>query len=745
MLQHPVRSHGRALFSSARPCAGLNTSPITGSPSASASTSALIAKVAGSTALGSRSWAQWRSVRTKASGPAAAPKRVSRKLKMDILSTPNPLSKALRDTGVWDGKSMTKAIAKEEKVTNKKAARSKKVTGKGKGKDAQPEEDAAAAAKSEDTKVAPVRRGAGKGDKSRVQITNEDLVKDMIDYLKPTLERHRGCDIVSVYPGAGAWTKALHDAVQPRSHLLLEPDETTYRPFLQPLLDQENVRLVPKSGIIWEDLDAVLTPENLPNQVAIDKKAIPDGPPRNDTLLVSMNLAMFPKKRFATFQSVSRMVLFQILQTIRTSTLYQKYGQVRMFIWIPDDEKSGVLPRVLGTRRRIAIEGELTTEYIAEVCGRDVAGEDDHSTTATKKTPAAEGRNYDRWPQMDLESARLCRIRMKERGIVTPPGRETSLMKALGTLVAAKPTVAKKGVSMWEMREAVGKKGLSNEAEYRALQKRHKKEKFSYKDPNYLRLKVLEQYYINIASAFQRAIEFCQQQDAIVDAYKAAADAQAKNPSCAATAKLLAHAKQLEADFDVTVPAQPKYRREYNLTHRDGVHVLTRQPSDLGPVMSWDRRPYEPLPAAAADFFPNVPCALLDIQPKAAHPLLRSMGPGTDNAGDIFDMILGVLTDVMSGSVVKQVGALWPGASEGVLPQCGRLTDPARGGIPLTGAGAITTRCLNGEQLEEILEEFMKWPFRPSHAEMVGRLANDEYSDDDVEMYVKGNASWQSP
>lgn len=659
-----------------------------------------------------------------------------KKLTVDVLQTPNPLAQALRETGVWDGpRAQYKALSDPKKETKKKKMGRPR---KNAATEAQPEQEDASNTKETTTG----RRRIARGDKSRVQITNEDLVKDMIKYLKPTLDRHRGCDIISVYPGAGAWTKALHEAVQPRSHLLLEPDESTYRPFLQPLLDQENVRLVPRSGIVWEDLDAVLTPEYLPNQVPIDKEARLKDPPRNDTLLVSMNLAMFPKKRFGTFQSVSRMVLFQLLQTIRTSTLYQKYGQVRMFIWIPDDEKLGVLPRVIGTRRRSAIEGELATEYIGEVCGRDVAAEDED--LVAKIGSASTGRNNDRWPQMELESARLCKIRMRERGIVTPPGRSTTLMKGLDALVATEPTAMKKGISMWEMRDAVGGKGVANVAEYRALIKLHQKKKLASDDPNYIRLKALEQYYVNIDSVFQHAVEYNKKHDVVVKAYEAALKAEAKNPSSKAAAKLLAHAQELEAEFETTAVPLARYRREYAFIARDAVHILERQPRDLGPVLSWDRRPYEPLPANANDFFPNVSCALLDIQPKATHPLLRSMGPGTDNAGDIFDMILGVMTDMMSGSVEKQIATLWPGTAEGVVPQCKSLRDPARGGIPLTGVGAITNRCLNSEQLMEILEEFMKWPFRPTHAEMLGRLASEEYSDDDADMAIKGSAAWQT-
>jgi transcription factor 1 len=44
-------------------------------------------------------------------------------------------------------------------------------------------------------------------------------------------------------------------------------------------------------------------------------------------------------------------------------------------------------------------------------------------------------------------------------------------------------------------------------------------------------------------------------------------------------------------------------------------------------VLSWDRRPWEPLNVQPTEFFPNQACALIDIQPKAPHRLLRHIGP----------------------------------------------------------------------------------------------------------------------
>ena len=86
------------------------------------------------------------------------------------------------------------------------------------------------------------------GDKSRVNIVSDKLCDDILSYIGPSLERHRGCDIVDLYPGAGEWSSKLNQFLQPRSHVLLEPDADLYRPFLQPLLDQPGTTLLPSGA-----------------------------------------------------------------------------------------------------------------------------------------------------------------------------------------------------------------------------------------------------------------------------------------------------------------------------------------------------------------------------------------------------------------------------------------------------------------------------------------------------------------
>ncbi|KAJ3503224.1 hypothetical protein NM208_g16558 [Fusarium decemcellulare] len=52
------------------------------------------------------------------------------------------------------------------------------------------------------------RRPAGSlvGDGNRLNIVSQDLCDDIINYLGPSLERHRGCDLVDLNPGVGLWS-----------------------------------------------------------------------------------------------------------------------------------------------------------------------------------------------------------------------------------------------------------------------------------------------------------------------------------------------------------------------------------------------------------------------------------------------------------------------------------------------------------------------------------------------------------
>lgn len=562
----------------------------------------------------------------------------------------------------------------------------------------------------------PSRRGSKKslGDGNRVNLVNPKLASDVIKYIKPSLERHKGCDLISIYPGAGLFAKALHDAVEPRSHLLLEPNEELYTPYLKPLLEEPGVKLIPKSGIVWHELQEILTPEYLPNQVEIDRRDLDKDPPRNDTLLIHMNLAMYPKRKYGLFDSVSRMILYQLLSSIRTSTQFQKYGQVRMLIWVPDEEKETIIPRVVQTRKKGAIEAELTTEYIAEVCGKD-GDLDSEGVGVNNKSSKV------RAQELNMESLRQTLVRMREGGHVVPKGRETRLLRQFKEakirldrpipLVGEAFTLDKTFIA-----ELQGMKEQAEQGQITPGTKTHS------------RMRMLTHYNTWLDKMQVRLLDHTKQRDAIVEQYRQAEQAKSDGDEEHAQ-KLLDEAKKANDKYNAEVRKLPSYVKLQLNMLRDQLHLL-RQPAGMGPVLSWDRRPWEPLKAQPTEFFPNQPCALLDIQPKAPHKLLRHIGPGTSNAGDIFDLMLTCIAGNTLVPLVDSMDHIWPGAREGLAAECTKVRDPATGGSPLTGEAAFAARAANQAQLLELLEQFMRWPFMPGYHELVGRLEDDSLVDD---------------
>jgi transcription factor 1 len=132
------------------------------------------------------------------------------------------------------------------------------------------------------------------------------------------------------------------------------------------------------------------------------------------------------------------------------------------------------------------------------------------------------------------------------------------------------------------------------------------------------------------------------------------------------------------------------------------------------------------------EFFPNVPCALLDIQPKTMHPLLLESGPNTSRAGDVFGILLGSMYRNSLDPLDKVLESIYPGAAEGVLPHCPSLVDPKTGGAGYSGWSGLSPRALNEKQLVEVLDAWMKWPFRPGFSELVGRGSEDgDYAGDE--------------
>ncbi|GKU03629.1 mitochondrial transcription factor 1 [Fusarium langsethiae] len=511
------------------------------------------------------------------------------------------------------------------------------------------------------------------GDRHRVSIVNQGLCDDVANYIGPSLERHRGCDLVDINPGAGLWSKTLHELVQPRKHILMEPDIDLYKPFLGDFLNKSNVEVVPKAGILWKELQEVL--ESVVKQAIRDPAAEPE---RNDTLLVNINLCYCPPKKYQMFECVSTMVLYQLMSSIRTASLFQQYGLVRMLIWISDDGKRRLLPRSAIRRKRSAFEAELALEWLHEVAGHDTEIEDRYELR-------------DEW--INMESGYRTLDRMKKAGLTMPSGRETALYKNLTTNreYAGRPLA---GVERPIHSRPFRQELLDAENEFANSGKTSPSE----------RLKALRfrQKYDNADSTLY--LELLQERDRL------------KKLGFASPAKLPA----AEAKFNARLDNIKKNTRKEWAMVRDNYQLWKQK----DPVLFWDRRPFEPLATREEEFFPRMPGALLDLQPKAMNKYIRQHGPTARN-GTISDTMLRYWWQHMLKPVPEAMDGLWPGFGD-QAPGVTSIYDPAQGGSPLTKHGALTARCVTEQHWADIIEAWLDWPFAPSYTTLVGRLM-DEY------------------
>ena len=627
----PARGHGRHLLGLSRCCS---------LPSVTPTCAPTFAPIRGQCAP----WAR-RSLST------TRPRWAAKTLDKTQLETSTPVAEQLAATGIWKPRHVRSTDDDaEEKPAPKPRSRGKKV----------------------------------KGDKARVNIVSDKLCDDVLAYLGPSLKRHHGCDIIDVYPGAGVWSQKLHDILQPRSHILMEPDEQLYQPFLEPFLKKPGVRLVPKSGIVWRDVNTVLTPEYLPHQTPIEDPFQPS--PRNDTLLVTANIAFHPKKKYRAFESIAMLVFHQLLDSIRTSTLFQRYGQVRMLIWSRYDDKGGILPKMMQRHKRTAVESEMSCEYVREVCGRD--GPDSvwfvrdtateiHSTLCTiRRMRAARLRAPKHRETSGLQEARTMRGKLSEGPGKYPPIFKRPYADTLSELEAAHED------KVFEKSSAKYKSMKSYQWRQSAEDKRH------------------EQIH-----------EAMMEYDRLVALHKSG-----EMPAD--------ELKKLDEAWHESVHDRAKAFVQDLVTYKDNLHYVRQEP----PLLFWDQRPYEPLKVEPEEFFPNIECSLLDIQPKDVHPLLRQTGPQSNRAADMMELVMGALLMHSTMPVDHLLDVVWPGATDYILPRWKSIRDLDHGGVPPIASkhAAITPRTLNARQWEELLELWMEWPFRPELHELIGRTQDTE-------------------
>ena len=583
-------------------------------------------------------------------------------------------------------------------------------------------------------------------------------LEDVVERLKPTLEKHIGCDIIDMNPGPGSWSAAIHRFLKPRTHILMEPEHLLYKPFLQPLLDADpSYKFIPQSGLVWKQLNRVLTPDFLPNQIELAPND-PDLEKPNNTLLLIANLGYNPKKRFGGFDSVAQLVSHQLLSASRSHELFHKYGLIRMLLWINDEERHLMFPKTVATRSKTAVEAELCCEDITEVA----------SSTSTVRERGT------RFHEIDLDSSSIALEKMKEAGLSTPEGRAGDL-----ELEAKKGRPDPHLLAQRRLQSGIWRFLQEKEAGFSAglfgkYQPNMKKSNDSdLITPEYARLHALEHAKRNHPSWSERGSR-SKDLDRLRADFAAGKFTKYSVPESELPSALHKARKVISDDYErlqwlrnrwksdqLTLDKHEKRIKEYRAILKMQKKCLQSSATDslkqktanrlakwkaeleslcrshLAPfslhldnfrtyyqdrkLLFWDRRRAEPLKVHADEFFPSLELALLDYQPKALPSCLRK---GWPNSWEVVNFILNSLVTNKAQPLRQGLSNLGEGALEWIIAECPSITDPNKGGNP--DIDVLTVRCLTAEMYEEIFDAWMRWPLRPSRFVLMRRMGTND-------------------
>ncbi|KGO75350.1 hypothetical protein PITC_002040 [Penicillium italicum] len=187
----------------------------------------------------------------------------------------------------------------------------------------------------------------------RPQFVSEELLDNVLERVSPYLRRNPPVDILDLWPGCGLWSSKVNDLLQPRRHVLVEPN-IHYHGFLTPLVQAKPCYKLVREHIYrtfdWSHFFATHLPEQSP-----ENRESSGILPKNDTLLI---LANIPDAASATDHFRPSRWFLNFLDNCLKKNGVNLYGAVRVIATIPSNEMSLMLPRAAYERTRTGVFAE---------------------------------------------------------------------------------------------------------------------------------------------------------------------------------------------------------------------------------------------------------------------------------------------------------------------------------------------------------------------------------------------------
>lgn len=539
-----------------------------------------------------------------------------------------------------------------------------------------------------------------------VDVVSEPLCDQVIDYIGYDLDKHKGCDIIDLHPGACLWSQKIHERLKPRRHLLLEPDERYLDPFIKPLLDQKDsaYRHTTLSGAApkgyFDTYDKIFDDPLLPA-----REPLPSHDPRlrepNNSLLVIGNLVRrYPDVRTGSNAvAFPNLILHHLAEAAQTNIMFQRYGLVRVLLWVPDEIKTSILPDSVLHRTGYSINLESAFD-IAEVVGSDrsqLSRTDLHKKNVHRQ----------RQDQLDVWSARRVLERMQSKGMALPEHRRPEIhQKALDTddesLSDYNPIRLPKDKSL---QAAVNdhEERLKELADFAAIP-RVKRKNIKGPETSFKLTSASQEYIKLLDQPFSRPwFDSWGVQIALEHEYSATKTKMPKEIRADLETRILAADKKLSAISD----------KMFSKDVAKQIGVLVGELFALcrpNPMMGWDRRPFEPMTAADEEFWPRFPMRLVDLKPRPE--MLADDLMNATEANHIRRGLLKAMFTHPSAPLMESIDRLGPGARDIVGPE---FSDPSLGGR--MDPRQLLTKDITREQLNALTKAYIEWPFRPLGSE----------------------------
>ncbi|KAJ9637987.1 hypothetical protein H2204_004577 [Knufia peltigerae] len=522
---------------------------------------------------------------------------------------------------------------------------------------------------------------------TRIDIVNPELCDTVLTRLRATLPGPGSCDLIDINPGKGLWSQKLHDLLQPRRHVLVEPNFANYAVSLEPLLT-ENDSTYRRAAVLEDAFN--------PNNGLLSEYPTGNALHPNPALLLTVNLSGAQFKTNLYKGSPARKFFSDLYMSLwRIRTDIHRYGLVRVLAWVPDEEKDAYIPRTVGVRRAQAVMLEASHK-IQELVGGPA---NDRPTF------------FQKWREMEVQDR--ARVKAMENGVDlrVPDHRRDQLSPTYLLGVFPSPKNIRRGGFISDA--AWVTRFLELDDHLREVHPAwHKKASID----NLLKLRIVNseqeewQSLLKVAltqhKTHMRAVELVKEQRRIDKEWRdlAAAKANSRDAQQQPTEKEIELRNRSE-NLSASISRLSRTNRLFAEKAIDDYRALDLNP----PVMSWNQREAEPILVHDEDFLPKTKhLALLDVTPRV--DFLQKIS--THDTMVYFGYVERNLWLSWSRTVYDALRTLVHEGVDDFIETIPGIHDPTKGGC--YNLSAIRVRSLPAELVVEIALAYERWPFRRS-------------------------------